>query len=74
MLQTRRVCSIFFAQIVIHPAKGIFFCGLCPQTLAFLGPNVSNEANSAADSRFLAKEGDAVTIRFTPEAARVLTE
>jgi len=32
------------------------------------------EQNSAADSRFLATEGDAVTIRFAPEAARVLTE
>ena len=32
------------------------------------------QQNSAIDSRFLAKEGDAVTIRFAPEAARVLTE
>ena len=32
------------------------------------------EQNSAADSRMLAREGDAVSIRFAPEAARVLTE
>ena len=32
------------------------------------------EQNSGADSRFLAREGDPVTVRFAPEAARVLTE
>jgi spermidine/putrescine transport system ATP-binding protein len=32
------------------------------------------EQNSKADSRFLAQEGDAVTVYFAPEAARVLTE
>jgi spermidine/putrescine transport system ATP-binding protein len=32
------------------------------------------EQNSAADSRFLAREGEPVAVRFAPEAARVLTE
>jgi spermidine/putrescine transport system ATP-binding protein len=32
------------------------------------------EQNSSAESRVLAKEGDAATVHFTPEAARVLTE
>ena len=32
------------------------------------------EQNDRADSRFLASEGDEVTIYFAPEAARVLTE
>jgi spermidine/putrescine transport system ATP-binding protein len=32
------------------------------------------EQNSSPESRFLAKEGELVTVQFTPEAARVLTE
>jgi spermidine/putrescine transport system ATP-binding protein len=32
------------------------------------------EQNSSAESRMLAKEGDPATVRFTSEAARVLTE
>ena len=32
------------------------------------------QQNSAADSRMLAREGDAAAIHFAPEAARVLTE
>ena len=32
------------------------------------------EQNSSAESRFLAREGEPVTVRFAPEAARVLTE
>ena len=32
------------------------------------------EQNSSPESRFLAREGEAATVNFTPEAARVLTE
>jgi spermidine/putrescine transport system ATP-binding protein len=32
------------------------------------------EQNSSTEARVLAKEGDAATVQFTPEAARVLTE
>ncbi len=32
------------------------------------------EQNTAADSRLLAREGEAVSVHFAPEAARVLTE
>ena len=32
------------------------------------------QQNDKADSRYLAQEGDEVTVYFAPEAARVLTE
>ena len=32
------------------------------------------QQNSSVDARMLAREGDAATIHFAPEAARVLTE